>query len=267
MKFWQKFPFPKISKRQKFIITAFILTVGLLGIEFSGISWRYQAIALLGGVSYFLSAWALIEGLEGLEWFTVLILPVFFTLSICFFNFFLLTSWLIKILLTISYGIGIYVLLLVGNIFSVAAIRTIQLLRSAQAVGLLFTLATSFFLYNVIFFFRLPFWMNFFLAVLVSFPLIIQGLWSVNLDKEIPLKLWLYGVGLSLVQGEMAIAFSFWPVTVAVGSLVLVTVLYICLGLIQQELALRLFSTTINEYLRVGIIVFLIIFLTTRWGG
>jgi len=238
-----------------------------LGIEVSGVSWRYQAIVLLAIVCWFLSAWVLREGLEGIEWLTVLILPPVFTLALGFFNFLLLTNLVIKILLVISYGIGIYILFLVGNIFSVAAIRTIQLLRSAQAVSFLFSLIISFFLYDIIFSFRLPFWGNFLLATVASFLLILQNLWSINLEKEISLKIWLYVLTLSFVQGEMAVVFSFWPLSVATGSLALVTVLYITVGLAQQELALKLFSKTISEYLRVGIIVFLVIFLTTRWGG
>jgi len=267
MKSWQKFPLPKISKRQKFILTSLVLTLGLAGIEVSSVSWRYQAVGLLALVAWLLSAWSLKEGLEGIEWLTVLILPLVFTLALGFFSFLLLTNPVIKVLVMISYGIGIYILLLVGNIFSVAAIRTIQLLRSAQAVGFLFTLVISFFLYDIIFSFRLPFWWNFLWVTAASFPLILQSLWSINLEKEISLKIWLYTLILSFVQGEMAVAFSFWPLSVATGSLALVTVLYITVGLAQQELALKLFPKTINEYLRVGIIVFLVIFLTTYWGG
>ena len=267
MKFWQKFPLPKISKRQKFIFTSFVLTLGFLGIEISDISWHYEAIVLLTVICYLLSSWSLREGLEGIEWLIVLIFPVVFTLALGLFNFLLLSNWVIKALVTISYGIGIYILLLVGNIFSVAAMRTIQLLRSAHAVGFLFTLVISFFLYDIIFSFRLPFWLNFFLVAIASFPLVIQSLWSVNLEKEISFKVWLYTVEFSLIQGEMATAFSFWPMSVAASSLALVTVLYVTVGLAQQELALRLFSKTISEYLRVGIIVFLVIFLTTHWGG
>jgi hypothetical protein len=267
MKFWQKFPLPKINKRQKFILTSLVLTLGLLVIEFSKTSWRYQAVGLLAFVAWLLSAWSLKEGLEGVGWLTVLILPLVFTLVLGFFSFLLLTNPVIKVLVTISYGVGIYILLLVGNIFSVAAIRTIQLLRSAQAVGFLFTLVISFFLYDIIFSFRLSFWENFLLVTTASFPLILQSLWSINLEKEVSLKILLYALILSFVQGEMAMAFSFWPLEVTTGSLALVTVFYITVGLAQQELALKLFPKTISEYLRVGIIVFLVVFLTTHWGG
>lgn len=257
----------KISKRQKFVVSAFLLSLGLLGIEISDISWRYQAIGLLIGLTYLLSAWSLIEGLSGIEWFTVLILPTLFTAGVGFFYFLLPAALLTKLPVIILYGLGIYILLLVGNIFSVAAIRTIQLLRSAQAVGFLLTLVTSFFLYDTIFSFRLEWWVNFLLVMLVSFPLVLPGLWSINLEEKFTSQLWVYTFGLSLIQGEMAMTFSFWPVTVAVGSLALAATLYISLGLSQHQLAQRLFPKTINEYLYVGIVVFLVIFLTTHWGG
>lgn len=257
----------KISKREKFVISAFFLSLGLLGIEISDISWRYQAIGLLTAFTYFLSAWSLIEGLAGVEWFTVLILPTLFTSGVGFFYFLLPAALLTRLPVIILYGFGIYILLLVGNIFSVAAIRTIQLLRSAQAVGFLLTLVVSFFLYDTIFSFRLEWWVNFFLVMLVSFPLVLQGVWCIDLEEKLASRLRLYTFGLSLIQGEMAAAFSFWPVTVAVGSLALATTLYIGLGLGQHQLAQRLFPKTINEYLYVGIVVLLVIFLTTHWGS
>jgi len=267
MKFWKKFPLPKISKRKKFVISSFLLSVGLLGAEFIvDVSRFYQAIILLGLFCFFLSIWSLFGGIEGIEWFTVLIFPLIFTLSIGFFSL-LLDNWEKKILLGIFLGVGSYIIFLVENIFSVAALKTIQLLRSAQAVNFLFTLIASFFIYEVVFSFRLPFWANFLIVYLTSFPIILQSLWSVNLERKIVPKLWLYTFVLSFTQGETAVALSFWPLSIPSISLALVTVLYITLGLSQQSLAFRLFSNTINEYLLIGIVVFLVIFFTTYWSG
>lgn len=257
----------KISKREKFVISAVLLSAGLLGLQFGNISWRYQAIAVLSLLTYILSAWSLIEGLVGVQWLTVLVLPVFFTTGVGFFYFLVPARLATRIPIFILYGVGIYCLLLIENIFSVAAIRTIQLLRAAQAAGFLLTLTTFFFLYDTILSFRFNPWINFLCVSLVSFPLILQGLWCINLETKISRRIWLYTVGLALVQGETALVFSFWPLTVAVGSLALITCLYITLGLVQQKLNERLFQKTINEYVGVGIIVLLVIFLTTHWVG
>ena len=267
MNFWRNFLLGRINKRGKIIINTAFLSLGFLWVGISEIFWRFRAIAILSCLTYFLSAWSLIDSLRGIGWFTILTLPTFFTAGVGFFYFLLPAAWYTRIPVVILYGLGIYVLLLVGNIFSVASIRTIQLLRSAQAVGFLLTLITSFFLYDTILSFRLSFWVNFFLIVLISFPLIIQALWSVNLEEKITFRLFIYAFALSLIQGEIVTAFSFWPLSITVCSLALTTSLYISLGLTQNYLVQRLFSKTINEYIGVGLAVLLVIFLTTHWGG
>ena len=268
-RFFNKFSF-SLGKRVKFVITTCFLVLCFLAIQlfdFSLFNSYFLAILVLSFLTYLLSSWSLIEGLNGVEWLTVLILPFLFTLGVGFFYFLTPNSWFARIPLIILYGAGIYSLLLTENIFSVAAIRTIQLLRSAHAVAFLLTLVTSFFLYNVILSFRLDPWFNFLFVLAASFPLFLQGLWCINLEEKITKKIWLYTLALSFVLGEIALAFSFWPVSLATGSLSLTTGLYVLLGLSQHELSERLFRRTVNEYIGVGIAVLVVIFLTTHWGG
>lgn len=257
----------KISKRQKFIFTAIFLAGALLLIELTHLTWRYQAIGLLSLFTYLLAAWALWEGLNGIEWLTVLVLPTLFTASVGLFYFLISASWLTRLPVVILYGLGIYVLLLTENIFSVAAIRTIQLLRSAQAAGFLLTVVTAFFLYDTVLAFRLDPWWNFLLTTILSGPLLMQGLWSVNLEERVTKTLGLYTVVLSLTLGEVALALSFWPMTVAVESLGLTTCLYLVLGLTQHKLSEKLFKRTVNEYVGLGLVVLIVLILTTHWGG
>lgn len=256
-----------LTKRRKFVLSALILAFGLGAIQAFDFSWRYLAIFGLTLLTYLLSAWSLKEGLSGVKWLTVLILPTFFTAGVGLFYFLLPARWLARLPVIILYGVGVYVLLLTKNIFTVAAIRTIQLLRSAQAVGFLFTLLTAFFLYDTIFSFRLEPWFNFFLVGLVSLPLFLAGLWSVNLEEKLTFKVWHYSLILSWLMSQVALAFSFWPVGVASGSLFLVTTLYVLLGLSQLEFSEKLFRRSYNEYLGVGLVILLIMILTTRWGS
>ncbi len=256
-----------ITKRQKFIISAVLLSAGLLAIQLANVPWRYQAIFTLTVFTYLLSAWSLKEGLSGIKWLTVLILPALFTAGVGLFYFLLPSTWLTRLPVAALYGLGLYALFLTENIFAVAAIRNIQLLRAAHAVGFLLTLLTAFFLYDTILSFRLSFWLNFILVFLVSLPLFIQGLWSVKLEEKISGQIWFYSLALSLIIAEGALALSFWPVTVSAGSLALITIMYVVLGLTQNYLSQRLFKRTINEYLTVGIIVLAVIIMTTHWGG
>jgi hypothetical protein len=256
-----------MSKRRKIIFVSLILSLGLLFIQTKIVAHRYWAILGLSVLAYFLTAWALREGLNGVEWLAVLSLPVLFTAGVSLSYYLFPPQWLARFSIIGLYALGVYVLLLTENIFSVASIRSIQLLRSAQATGFLLTLVTAFFLFDTVFSFRLEPWLNFLIIFGISFFLFLQGLWSVTLEERISSKLLLFSLVLALVLAEMALAISFWPVSVATGSLFLITVLYLLLGLIQNSLLERLFKKTIREYLWVGLIVFLTIFLTTQWGS
>lgn len=255
-----------MSKRRKFVIVSLLLSLGLLGIQFIGVEYRYQAIILLGGVSFLLSAWSLFEDLQGIEWLVVLLLPVLYPMSVGLFYFLLPEGIISRILILGIFSLGMYALLLTENIFSVAAIRTIQLLRAAHAVGFLLTLVTAFFLFDTIWSFRLQSWMNALLVGIAAFPLLLQGLWTYELtERRLSKRTLLFSSILSLGLVEIAFALSFWPVTVAVGSLFLVTMLYIGLGISQFYYSERLFKKTLYEYLWVGIIVLITTLLVTSW--
>lgn len=255
-----------MTKRQKMVVTALLLTLGLLGVQSIEIDSRYQAIGLLAGLSYGLSAWALVEDLKGVEWLTVLILPVMYPVSVALFYFLLPERILTRVLLMGLFAIGIYALLLTENIFNVAAIRTIQLLRAAHAVGFLLTLVVAFFLWDTIFSFKLAGWWNALLLMLTSWPLVLQALWSVNLEEQLTKRVMNYSLALSWGLGCLALMISFWPVTITMASLFLVTALYVGLGLVQHAFSGRLFKKTVEEYVWVGAAVLVITFLMAQWG-
>lgn len=255
-----------MTKRQKFVFTSLALSLGLFGVQLVSLESRYPAIIVLVLLAYFLSAWVLYKDLAGIEWLTVLVLPAAYTAASGLFYFLLPERWLSRLLVAGFFGIGFYALLLTENIFAVAAIRTIQLLRAAQTVGFLLTLVTAFFLFNTILSFKLPFYFNFFLVFLASFPLILQSLWSVKLEERISQTILSFSYLLSFLLAEIALALSFWPLTVAAGSLFLTTFLYVFLGISQEYFKERLFAKVLREYFWVAVIVFLITFLITSWG-
>ena len=255
-----------LTKRRKFALSSLILSFGLYLLGQIGFEFKYQAIGSLTLLAGILTFWSLEEAAFGLSSWMTTILPMFFTAGIALFYFLLPSSFWTVVPIIIFYLIGMYSLLLTENIFSVAAIRTINLFRSASAVGFLLTLLTSFFLYNATVSLKMFFYFNFASIFLVSFPLVLTGLWSVNLDERISLKLIALAFLISLIIAEFELILSFWPVTVTVGSLFLTTVVYVLLGLAQAYLNERLFKNTITEYLVVGLIVFLTIVAYTSWG-
>ncbi|MBU1323034.1 MAG: hypothetical protein V1810_04405 [Candidatus Beckwithbacteria bacterium] len=254
-----------MTKRMKLVIVAVVLSLGLLGIQSIDVDARYQAIGLLAGVAYGLSAWALFGDLKKTEWLTVLILPVLYPVAVALFYFLLPVRLLSRVVILSIFGIGMYALLLTENIFSVAAIRTIQLLRAAHAVGFLLTLLVAFFLWDTLFSFRLAPWWNALGVGITSLPLVLQGLWSVNLEEKISREVVNNSLGLSWGLASLALMISFWPVTITIASLFLVTGLYVGLGLVQNRLSGRLFHKTITEYLWVSGLVVGLTFLLARW--
>jgi len=255
-----------MSKRAKFILISLLLSLGLLGIQFINLDWRYGAIGLLAVLTYGLCALVLIEDLKGIEWLTLLVLPVSYTVSVALFYFLLPEKLLTRVAILSLFGIGMYALLLTQNIFSIAAIRTIQLLRAAHAVYFLLTLVAAFFLYDTMFSFRLMPWWNSLLTLSISWPLILSGLWSIKLEEGFNQQSLGYSLVLAWLLSQLAFWISFWPLSVAAASLLLVAAMYVGLGLFQQHFSGRLFSKTIKEYIWVGLIVLVITFLTAAWS-
>jgi hypothetical protein len=247
-----------MSKRKRFILTSSLLAGGLLTIQVLGDGFRYQEILGLSFLSILLTLWSLKESLSGIRFLTVSILPPFFTAGVGFFYFLLPANIFSQLPVIILYGIGFYALLLTENIFSVAAIRTIQLLRAAYAVGFLLTLLTAFFLYDTIFSLRFHSWWNSLAVFGVSFPLFLQGIWSVNLEERLERRVLVYAIFLSFLSAQLAFVISFFSLSIAIISLLLTTLVYVSLGLTQAEFQERLFRQTVYEYLLVGGVVLLV---------
>ena len=256
-----------MSKRQRFIITSLVLSVGFIAVAFLENQYRIVGIGALGLVTVLLFVWSLREGLGRNTTLLTLVLPFFFTIGVGLFWFLLPTSVVARAPIVILYGLGIYTLCLTSNIYTVAAIRTIALLRAARGVGFVLTLLTLFLIFDAILSIRESMILTAGLVALASFPLCLQGYWSISLEKKLTKEVLLLSLVSSLIVSQVALSLYFWPVTVVVGSLFLTIACYVLLGLGQAKLEGRLFAQTIREYLILGMLVFLGMFIATRWGG
>jgi hypothetical protein len=254
-----------MRRREKFVLSSILLSLGLLSVQYVTLDWRYVGVALFTLVSYFVSAWALSDDLQRFEWFTILPLPALYGGAIGAFYFLLPESILSRFFNLLLFGVGMYALYLTANIYSVAKGRTIQLLHAAHAIGFLFTLLTSLLCLNTIFSHRFPFYFNALLVGLTHFPLVFLFLWSVKLEPKIdPHLLKLSGL-LTLFLVELAIVFSFLPFSVWNIALFLMSFLYMGLGILQSYLQDRLFQNTLNEYTMVATFVSVLFFILLPW--
>lgn len=244
-----------MRKRQKFVLTSVLLAGFLALIQITTIEIRYMLIILLCLVTWVFSAWSLREGLEGVEWLTVLLPQTLFTAGVGFFFILLPGHWLARVVVIFLFALGQYASLLTANIFSVASIRTIALFRAAGAVGFIMSLLTGFLLFNSVLSFKMGFWLEVPSIFFISLAIIVPALWCVELPKSLTRKILVYSLFLAVGMALMALAISFWPVTVVVSSIFLTTMLYVYLGITQHHFSDKLFGKTAWEYVAVGAVV------------
>lgn len=254
-----------MRRREKFVLAAAFLSIGLSLVQYTGLEWRYYAIIGLMTITYFVSAWALNDDLQPHEWLTILPFPVIYTAAVALFYFLLPTAFLTRMVFLALFGIGMYALYLTSNIFSVAKGRTIQLIYAAHAVGLFFTLFTSMLLTNTIFSLRLPFYSNALLGGLVHFPLVMMSLWSIKLESFVSKSIMQKSTMLTLILMELIAILSLLPFPAWHSSLFVMGIFYIGLGVSQSQIRERLFNNTANEYTLVAVFLGLIFFILLPW--
>jgi uncharacterized protein DUF5656 len=263
----KRFKILRLSKRRKLVLVAIILSLGLLGVQNFFDLYRYIAIGVFGLLAMLLTWWALWEDLKKVSWLMVIILPVSFVVAISLFYFLLPEKFLTRIILFSLFAIGMYAVLLTVNIFTVSTVRTIQLLRAAQALGFVLSLVIAFLMFDTILSFKWDPWINAGIIFGVSFPLVLQGVWCMVLQDNITEEIAAYSFALAFCLAQAGFIISLWPVSIIIASLFLVSIFYVGLGLIQQAMIGRLFRKTIREYVRVGLIVLIVVIVTASFGG
>ncbi len=260
----------RLNIRQKIVVSSVILSLGLLSTRLFPLSiyitYKLHIILGFGALSYLLSLWSLWEGISKLRVVILMILPTMFTMAVTGYYFLLPVRWLTRIPAAAFFGVAFYLLLLSQNIFNISSIRTIPLYRVAYTVAFVLTIITASLLFNVAFSLKMNFLLNGLAVFLISLPLILQMIWSIELEG-LPSFILIYSAVLALVMGEVGLVLSFWPITLGMASVVLSTVMYIILGIGSDHLKDRLNRGAVMEYTLVGVLVFIIALLTTSWRG
>ncbi len=255
------------SKRRKFVIVTLILSLGPFLVYYSDISYRYLFISILAVLTALLSAWSLKEDMHKIGWLMGMIMPVLFGLSMNLFFFLLPKNIFVQLLLLAVFAIGMYAILLINNIYLVALYKTIQLFKAANALGFVISLIIMFMLTETVFSYKIEPWWNALYMFIITFPIALQGVWASKLEENLSKEVIMYSLGIAWLVAQGSFFISMWPLTINFYSLFLVTLLYISLGIVQQAMLGRMFKKTIYEYVRIGVIVFIIIFFSSKWGG
>lgn len=258
-----------LSKRQKIVITSVIVTLGFILITQPAnvLFRRYYLVAIIALIAYVLCLISLWKGMTRSKAVLLFILPVLYIVGFLGFYFlFKYVRWLTRVPAAIFFGISFYWLILSQNILNVAADRAIPLYRAASTANFVYTIFTFILLVGIIFSFNLPFYWNGLLVAIVSFPLSLQSLWSIKMEK-LSAQIIVYSLVLSLILGESAVALSFWPQAPLINALYVNSINYIFLGILSEYLRDKLKKRVILEYSQIGGGLMLIIFLLTSFFG
>lgn len=254
-----------IEKRKRFIAATVFLTGALVVSTFVSFSDILFVIPVLLVLVYIATYFSIFEGIAGVEWLLLFLLPVYFTLAFYSFYYFLPQRWLTRLPFGILYGVAIYAILLSQNIFNVGVEKSIQLARAAFSVNYLFLTIALYLSLSIVTSLRLGFLYNFILFGLLSFPVTLHFLWSVNPAEHIDRNYIKYAFFISLVVGEAGLFFSFIPINPPVFALVGMSIFYCLCGIFQAFVGERLFRERIREYAFVFGFILVLVFLSLKW--
>ena len=260
--------FSKFTKRGRFVFSTAFLTIGLLVIYLIGPEYANQSVSVLAVLSGVLTLFSLWEDLPRRKQSVIVILPaMLFTIAMGLFYFVLPGRWATRIIMLTLFIFGFYATLLVQNIYTISVIRNIKLLAAARTIGFLLAVATAFCLYYILYSLHTHMIIVAGGVAIISFLLAISVLWSVSLKEFVGRAELSHSLDLTLCITEIGVLITFWPVSIVFAAIFLTGNFYTLVGLSQHWLEHRLFKRVLWEFIWVAVILVVILFFTTKWGG
>lgn len=255
-----------VPKRIRVVVCTTVMTLSLLlstFFPFSDTWWFF--IPILGVIAYITTYIAVFEGIDGVEWYMLFVMPITLTIALYLFYSLLPVRWLTRLPFLVLYALTYYGVLLTSNIINIGVEKSLQLYRAAFSVNFLLQVFIMFLLSQVLLSFKLNFLLNFIFIFLSSVILSLQLFWSLRPDASFKRKLLIYSNSIAFLLAESAILLSFIPFKTNVQALILTAGYYSLNGIIYHYLDSRLFKNTVREYAFVAIFVFFIAILTLNW--
>ncbi len=255
-----------IPKRIRIVVCTTIMTLTVLLSTFFpfGETW-WIFLLVLTLVSYVTTYIAIFEGIDGVEWYMLFIVPIILTIALYLFYSLLPVRWLTRLPFLLLYGLSYYGILLTSNIFNIGVEKSIQLYRAAFSVNFLMQVLIVFLIMQVTLTFKQNFTINGVVMLLSSLLLSIQLFWTVSPTDEFNRSILIYSNTTAIILLQLAVLLSFIPFKTNVAALILTAGYYSIAGIIYHRLGNTLFKNVVREYSFVIAFVFLIAILTLRW--
>ncbi len=248
----------KIEKRFRFAISTFILVAFMLLASFFSFDKAFIFLPVLIILSYLLTYFSLLEGIEKIGWFGLFFMPVAVTISWYLFYYLFPVRWITRFPFVLLYGISIYATFLSSNIFNVGVEKNLQLYRAAFSVNFFYHALTMFFFLNILFSLQQFFIVNALAAGIMGLVFGVQLLWTIRLKKYLDKEVLRYALFVALVLFQAALIISLLPLQSSVYALFITATYYSLTGLIHHFIDQRLFKETVREYIVVWVFVLVI---------
>src|SRR3989344_8034843 len=218
------------NKRQKFIISVLILSIGLFIAEYILGRGGIILVFILSFLTSLFLYFALRNDFKENFSPQALILPFFYSLAIGLFYLLVPARFITRIGMTFLYSLSLYSLFLSENIFAISSVRTIQLLSGARTVSLVLTMLSYFFISNVVFSFHTNIFITLGLVILYTFPIVLHSVWTYAQEKNLFSQVfWVLTITICLVEVAAFLWFNQGSPTVI--ALFLTAIFYVILGL------------------------------------
>lgn len=257
--------FGRVEKRIRFVVATISLCLIMLVSTFFFFDKVWIFIPILIIASIFFTYFAILEGIEKIEWSMLFLMPVLWSVASYLFYFLFPVRWITRLPFMFFYGFSMYAILLTSNIFNVGVARSLQLYRAAFSVNYFYQTVIVFLTFNVLFSFKQNIFINTIGVVFLILPLSMQLFWSIKPKIYLDQSVKNHAMFIAAVIGEVMIFFSFVNVKSTIMALFLTACYYSLSGLLYHYADQKLFKQTIREYVFVAVFVFIIVLLSVQW--
>ncbi|MDA1316899.1 MAG: hypothetical protein O3B87_02635 [bacterium] len=255
--------FSVIPARLRILLATGIMMIGITASTFFplGSAWLWFII-ILTICAYVTTYIAIYEGIDGVEWYLLFIMPIFFTLALYLFYFLLPVRWLTRLPFLMIFAAGYYSILLTSNIFNVGVEKSIQLYRAAFSINVLMQTIIIFLWSVVVFSFRFNFVISALIISSIAVLVSAQLLWTVTLRQSLEIKLVRYAGIQGIVLFELCMVLAFMPFKLNIAALIFTAAYYSSINILYHYSGERLFKNVVRENSLVFIFVFIIALFT-----
>lgn len=255
-----------IPKRVRIVFGVLCMTaLMLVSTFFPFITYWYVFTILIIIVAYFVTYFGVFEGIDGMEWVMLFIMPVLLSLGLYFAFSLIPVRWLTRLPFLFTFSLLFYAVLLTSNIFNIGVEKSLQLYRAAFTVNYLLQSILVFAITMVLTSLGLGYALNSLLIFGVATLLATQLIWTVKLNISFDRSLIKFGFLLGLFATELFIAVSFIPLQENIVALLVSASYYSIGGILYHHFDQRLFRNVVREYVFVLCFVAFIAFLTIQW--